>query len=1441
MSVRKRVLGFFDLARNKRDKAHRRASKRRLLRFECMEARRLLTTIDLAALSASEGMTLYGSVSGDLAGDAVSNAGDVNGDGYDDMIIGANSSDIGGFQSGSSFVVFGGPSLPASINLSNSLGAAGFVIVGTSVDRSGKSVSGAGDVNGDGFDDLVIGSPTMSDDPIHGGSGAGYIVFGGASISGVIQLSSLGSSGVSIFGADTPNDQTGYSVSGAGDLNGDGHADIVVGAYRGDTVGDAKPEAGESFVIFGGAAMPSVIDLEVPGAADITILGSDSADFSGFAVSEAGDVNGDGFDDLLIGAWGSDGQGNTVTSAGESYLIFGSASLPSTIDIAVPGSVSVTIFGAVLGDAAGHSLSSAGDVNGDGLDDILINAPGANGATNLKNNAGNSYVIFGSTTLPTEINLATLGSAGITIFGAQTGDSAMDVNSGGSAGGGGDINGDGFDDLIIGFEAADAAGNAKSIAGETIIVFGGPSLPATIDLATPANADITIYGAGAGDRSGKAVSIAGDVNGDGFADFLIGAPLADGIGNATASSGESYLIFGGNNFTNSILPANLGTSGNNTITGTAVADILNGADGNDTLVGNGGVDVLLGGRGDDILAVSSLPINRLLGGTGKDTLRLDSSGLLLNLTTLADNRLLGIEQIDITGSGINTLTLSYREVLNISDESNQLIVRRNGGDIVNIGSGWTQGADQLIGADNFQTYTQGIATLLIEDTTPVGTTDDDAFVFTYLSTSTSGNVSITRSTNAGPIEDLGVFPMNVPLSLDGLSGTDSIRIVGTSSADTFSVTSAGLSINGASLTLVSMESRTLEGGVGNDAYQFDADAALGAYSLHDAGAGIDTIDLSTTSQNVALNLNLTTPQVVNANLSLTLVTATVFENVTGGSGNDILRGNARNNAIVGGSGNDTLIGGRGNDSLLGELGDDNYVFTVAPSAEADSVTELPSEGIDQLTFSSITTAVTVSLASTAVQNIHVNRTLQLNSGNSFENITGGSGNDVLTGNDLNNILMGGSGNDVLNGANGNDSSFGGLGNDTFVFGPTASSEADLVTEYANQGTDLLNFGNLTTSVNLFLGSIAVQAIHANRTLKLNSTITFENATGGSGDDILQGNTGNNVLQGGNGNDVLVGNSGNDQLFGGSGRDILIGGLGLDVLDAGSDDDILIGGRTNSDASITRLTDLRTEWTSANSYATRIVNLRAGVGASNAALAATIDVLNDAGEDDLLTGGADSDWYFAALDDVLTDLAIGEVVDRLNAPVTLLQTSQTGAQIATNPAIKFFETGTINGSSLDFNTGAAGTDKFLFEWDLLAAGTRGELEIAVTIDYTALTIDNDFIFGLTDGVNLNAWERSDNNSGSWWKRERAVSGTSVSGFTFVKGALGAVEPFTIRFRIPTGVAPTQVAVTEGSDSITTGFAENPLNGNNALKFFMARQGANEDYRINSVHISVTEYN
>jgi uncharacterized delta-60 repeat protein len=425
---------------------------------------------------------------------------------------------------------------------------------------------------------------------------------------------------------------------------------------------------------------------------------------------------------------------------------------------------------------------------------------------------------------------------------------------------------------------------------------------------------------------------------------------------------------------------------------------------------------------------------------------------------------------------------------------------------------------------------------------PTGTAGDDAFVLTYAGTAPSGSVTVTLSSSGGPVTTLGTFPLTSPLTIDGLGGTDSVRVVGTSGNDTLTVNSStGLTINGAGIVLTSIESRVLDGTLGNDVYTFDGDAALGLWTLDEAGGGLDTIDLSLTTT-VGLSLNLGSPsiQVVHAtNLSLILGSATTFENVTGGALSDTLTGNGLTNTLIGGAGNDSMTGAGGSDTLIGGLNDDTYFFAATTSAEGDQVFENVSQGLDTLNFSAMTTSVIASLGTNAVQSVHLNRTVKLNTNNTFEHLVGGTSNDILTGNSL-----------------------------------------------------------------------------------------------------------GNTLSGGKGHNVLVGLDGSDILIGDTGRDILIGGLGLDNLNGGGGDDILIAGRTKNDSNAANLNTIRTQWISGNSYALRIANLRAGVGSPAVSLKTKINVLNDAGEDDSLTGGANLDWYFRAVDDVISDLFAGEIIDVL---------------------------------------------------------------------------------------------------------------------------------------------------------------------------------------------------
>jgi VCBS repeat-containing protein len=704
-----------------------RTLSRTSVQIEVLDARTLLTTIDLASLGAG-GTTIYGADTGDMSGSSVSNAGDINGDGYDDLLIGADRAAGQAntqLDAGESYVVFGGPNMPATVDLSN-LGSAGITIYGADAgDKSGISVSRAADVNGDGYDDLIVGAYHATS--VGNGAyaaGESYIIFGGSAVPATINLANLGSAGITLYGADE-GDVSGVSVSSAGDVNGDGFDDVFIGAYRADAVGNSKLEAGESYVVFGGASLPATINLKNLGSSGITLSGGDLHDRSGKSVSSAGDINGDGFADLLIGADAADAAGNLKESAGETYVIFGGKTLPAAIDLGNMGSAGLTIYGADKWDYSGFSVSDAGDVNGDGFGDLIIGAMFADAAGNAKAYAGESYIVFGGPALPSTINLGNLGTSGVTIFGADFFD-----NAGVSVSGAGDVNGDGFDDVVIGAPHANGPANGRTYSGESYLIYGSPALPGTIDLANLGSNGVTLYGANLGDRNGVSVSGAGDVNGDGFADLILGSPYADAPGsnaffNPTPNIGASIIVFGGN-FTNSA--TQVGTAAADTLTGTAAVDKIVGGGGNDTLIGNGGADVLYGGQGDDVLAVSDTSFQRVDGGNGYDTLRLDGSGITLDLTAIADDRLTSIEAIDLRGSGSNSVILNQQEVLNLTQNSNPghtantLTILRNNDDTVNMGPGWTAGPDVVISGVTFHVFTQGAAILQVQADTVTTTT-----------------------------------------------------------------------------------------------------------------------------------------------------------------------------------------------------------------------------------------------------------------------------------------------------------------------------------------------------------------------------------------------------------------------------------------------------------------------------------------------------------------------------------------------------------------------------------------------------------------------------------------------------------------------------------------------------------------------------------------------
>ncbi|MEM8827500.1 MAG: integrin alpha, partial [Pseudomonadota bacterium] len=527
---------------------------------------------------------------------------------------------------------------------------------GVPIGAAGRAVSNAGDVNGDGIADVIVGAPVsgsgLSD------AGTAYVVFGKPDNEGLdLATIEAGTGGFAIKGV-TPADLAGYSVSGGGDINGDGLSDVIVGARRADPNGDAS---GASYVVFG-KADTTTVDLSdvVGGTGGFALLGIDGGDASGRSVSIAGDVNGDGLDDLIVGApYAGDGG----SQLGESYVVFGKAD-GTTVDLAdiAAGTGGFAINGDSQVGQAGYSVSGAGDVNGDGLDDLIVGAPNASIAGTQ---SGSSFVVFGKAD-GSAVDLADVrgGIGGFAINGNTTGQ-----DLGYSVSVAGDLNGDGLDDLIVGVPRDNTSG---TIAGKTLVVFGKTD-GTTVEL-SDIDAGIggfAILGESSPDSAGTSVSGAGDVNGDGFDDLIVGASGATPNG---SYSGAAYVIFGGDFFNTA---TQVGSGGAEALAGTAAADVLIGGAGDDTLTGGGGADVLRAGEGDDVIGIADLDFKAVDGGLGTDTLRLDGSGLALDLPAIADPRIDSIEEIDLGGGG-NALTLTMLEVQRLSEASNTLHIFGDG-------------------------------------------------------------------------------------------------------------------------------------------------------------------------------------------------------------------------------------------------------------------------------------------------------------------------------------------------------------------------------------------------------------------------------------------------------------------------------------------------------------------------------------------------------------------------------------------------------------------------------------------------------------------------------------------------------------------------------------------------------------------------------------------
>lgn len=1057
---------------------------------------------------------------------------DLDGDGLPDLVFGAPGDDDKAVDAGRVFVHLGAAVPGATLTVADSLTS--IIIDGVHAgDRAGASVGSISDLNGDGRGEILVGAPGMENGAAVD-AGAAFVIWGKSAPGGVdLGDPFTAGGGGFVMKGEAAGDAAGTAMASVIDLNGDGKAEIVVGAPGNDAGG---ADAGAAYVVWG-KATGSIIRLTnvASGTGGYKIVGEAAGDGAGRVVGTVGDLNGDGKAEILVGAPDSHAGGD---QSGAVYVVFGKSATSKVLLGTVAAGTGGFVIKGMAGDHAGSAVTGLGDVNGDGKGDILVGAPGSDSA----------YVVFGkSGTAPVDLADVAAGVGGFRILAESGGDLARM-----SVAGGVDLNRDGIGDLVIGTPDNDEGGFQG---GAVYVVWGGGA--GTVDLALVAQGigGAKVVGT-AGSLTGATVAITPDVDGDGTSDLMIGAPGSGESAfvlfsdpswqpdhNIYGTSAEDVIDvgYGGQYVVGEGADSILGLEGNDTI---------NGGGGDDTIEGNGGDDTLLGDAGNDRLDGGD-GIDLMVGGDGNDSYVVDTP-----LDTVVELPGGGIDTVyaagDYTlGAEVEKLVLTQAGTGTGNELDNQ-ITGSSGDDAID-GSG---GADQMAGGLGDDTYMVDNAGDVVSELSGGGYDTVHATIDYTLAAEVEALVLEGDAHHGtGNAKNNALFGTVGNDILDGAGGADSMS--GGLGNDTYFVDNGGDTVVEAvgggtdtviasvdftldsqveNLTLTGLARRAtgnaldnvLTGTVGNDLL----DGKAGADTMV-GGAGDDTYYVDNVLDAIVEEAGGGTDTVV-ASFDYSLSPGEIENLVLAGSAH-IGTGNAGRNSITGGVGNDTLDGGGGGDTLSGGGGDDRYIIRSA----LDVVIEAPGGGIDTevATFS-------VTLADN-VENLEIS----------------GDGS-VGTGNALDNVLTGGAGAQTL---------IGGTGNDTYY----VDDVGDLVIEELDGGID-----TVVSSVNL----AGIPANVENIRLTGSAHIAVGNGgsnrlSGGSGNDELDGAGGDDLELGGDGDDSLISRAGHDTLSGGAGNDVykVAGGsveiedfLGHDTLDAseatgnsyidlsGTDDSIIQG-------------------------------------------------------------------------------------------------------------------------------------------------------------------------------------------------------------------------------------------------------------------------------------------